>query len=83
VELSIGHRWSAAFPVLPPIAAGNINNRRENYFFDESARFAACGDYFNREFAGRIEGAVMSGSEAARAVVEAVDKECGIDTIST
>lgn len=61
VLMAQGHRWGAAFPVAPfdPTAA---------FYLDREHAFAACGDYFS-PVPGRVEGAWMSGSSLAEALL--------------
>jgi predicted NAD/FAD-dependent oxidoreductase len=60
VVASIGHRWGAAFPIVP---SDHMLMEVESQCIP-SKRFVACGDYFGK-LSGRIEGAFLSGSSAA------------------
>lgn len=77
--VSIGHRWSAAFPnavkppeeVLPTV--GYIELGKSRAFIHPLTQFAACGDYLpEATVRGRIEGAVLSGIAAADGVMRAI-----------
>ena len=79
VELSIGHRWSAAFPSITKLADNNNNNKEEEQpnkkcYVNWNARFIACGDYFDSSSSGRIESAAVSGLEAAQNLIQVVDQ---------
>lgn len=67
VVSSVGHRWSAAFP-SPPKASQEVD-----YFHDIEHKFIACGDYCGL-LSGRVEGAYISGSAAADALLDAQSK---------
>ncbi|GMI44871.1 hypothetical protein TrCOL_g12704 [Triparma columacea] len=61
VHLVQGHRWGAAFPLssIPSV---------EDFYIDEVNSFAATGDYFTA-YPGRVEGAALSGSRLAAALL--------------
>lgn len=63
VCMAQGHRWGAAFPT-----AAVDSTVGEEYYIDHNAPFAACGDYFT-PLPGRVEGAWMSGSSLADALL--------------
>lgn len=65
VLLAQGHRWGAAFP-LAPLDGG------DRFYLDREGAFAACGDYFT-PFPGRVEGAWISGSSLADALLAVVE----------
>jgi hypothetical protein len=74
VVLSMGHRWGAAFPVLSSSlyeGEGGGGEQARQRYFDAGSRFGACGDYFDPRYAGRIEGAALSGSAVAQAIIAA------------
>jgi len=60
IKEAIGHRWGAAFPVVKDGSGLSM----EESGMDESKRFVSCGDYYG-VYAGRIEGAYLSGASAA------------------
>eukprot|EP00546_Thalassionema_frauenfeldii_P018520 CAMPEP_0178902234 /NCGR_PEP_ID=MMETSP0786-20121207/4490_1 /TAXON_ID=186022 /ORGANISM="Thalassionema frauenfeldii, Strain CCMP 1798" /LENGTH=373 /DNA_ID=CAMNT_0020573475 /DNA_START=26 /DNA_END=1144 /DNA_ORIENTATION=- len=57
----VGHRWSAAFPLLQ-----NSQDGKVPCFDDRQNNFVACGDYFDK--VGRIEGAFLSGVSASETI---------------
>lgn len=78
-----GHRWSAArssmtkelVSVLDKEAYQQLGNRL--CYADPSVRLVACGDYLlaDNRIMGLVEGAVCSGHQAARAIVETLRRE--------
>jgi len=64
----VGHRWSAAFPLLQ-----HSHDDKMLCSEDYENNFVACGDYFGST-AGRIEGAFLSGINAAETILQAVSK---------
>ena len=58
----VGHRWGAAFPISSEEFTGSKCQ------VIESRKFAACGDYFTG-LSGRVEGAYISGEEAASEII--------------
>ena len=58
----VGHRWGAAFPLSSEEFAGSKCQ------VIESRKFAACGDYYSG-LSGRVEGAYISGEEAACEII--------------
>ena len=62
---SVGHRWSAAFPLLPPEGAGG------DCYSDAEHNFIACGDYMGTR-TGRVEGSFLSGRAAAFTLMDEV-----------
>jgi len=67
VVSAVGHRWSAAFPVVPPSA----DTEREEHVSDFEKKFVACGDYVG-DLHGRIEGAYLSGRAAAGTILDVI-----------
>ncbi|KAL7490871.1 hypothetical protein ACHAWT_000397 [Skeletonema menzelii] len=65
---SMGHRWGAAFPSF---IKQELFKEIESQVFPEQ-QFAACGDYFGT-YAGRVEGAFLSGRAAANEVLKYVE----------
>ena len=67
---AIGHRWGAAFPggAATLTTTSEANADRMELLFNQN--FVACGDYFPQTQPGRIEGAFLSGHEAARSILE-------------
>ena len=78
---AVGHRWGAAFPVVPPSPSSSSSSSSSGGQGERASaaatteewclalpdrRFVACGDYFGGPLAGRIEGAYLSGTAAAR-----------------
>ena len=66
VELSMGHRWSAAFPSLKDKKPSSDMR----CYVNMNARFIACGDYFDGSSPGRIKSAAVSGLEAAKHLLQ-------------
>lgn len=66
---SMGHRWGAAFPSF---IKQELFKEMESQVFPEQ-KFAACGDYFGT-YAGRVEGAFLSGRAAANEVLKYVGR---------
>ena len=64
---SVGHRWSAAFPSPPK------SSQEMDCFLDIENKFIGTGDYLGK-LAGRVEGAYISGSTAASALLDAQSK---------
>ncbi|EJK58545.1 hypothetical protein THAOC_21317 [Thalassiosira oceanica] len=58
----VGHRWGAAFPLSSKEFTGSKCQ------VIESRKFAACGDYYSG-LSGRVEGAYISGEEAASEII--------------
>lgn len=76
VGVSIGHRWSAAFPSLTEDASSILDqqsyvvNGKSRAYVDSSTHFAACGDYLvGKHIQGRLEGAILSGIAAADSII--------------
>ena len=64
---SVGHRWSAAFPSPPK------SSHEMDCFLDIENKFIGTGDYLGK-LPGRVEGAYVSGSAAASALLDAQSK---------
>lgn len=64
IASAVGHRWSAAFPSVPESSKNN------ECFVDIEHRFIGCGDYMGK-LVGRVEGAYLSGTAAASALLNA------------
>mmetsp|Transcript_22656 Transcript_22656/g.65236 ORF Transcript_22656/g.65236 Transcript_22656/m.65236 type:complete len:411 (-) Transcript_22656:17-1249(-) len=64
---AVGHRWSAAFP------SPSKSSQEMDCFADIANKFIACGDYLGK-LPGRVEGAYISGSAAASALLDAQSK---------
>ena len=64
---SMGHRWGAAFPSF---IKQESFKEMESQALPEK-QFVACGDYFGI-YAGRVEGAFLSGRAAANEVLKHV-----------
>jgi predicted NAD/FAD-dependent oxidoreductase len=62
---AVGHRWSAAFPLQQSRSSQGMD-----CIADIDNRFIACGDYVGK-LPGRVEGAYVSGSAAAAALLDA------------
>lgn len=67
VVSSVGHRWSAAFPSPPK------SSQEMDCFLDIENKFIGTGDYLGK-LPGRVEGAYVSGSTAASALLDAQSK---------
>eukprot|EP00957_Ditylum_brightwellii_P090670 6905395-Ditylum_brightwellii.AAC.1 len=52
---AVGHRWSAAFPHIPPSSTEFKENEEECCMANGEEKFVACGDYIGDKYAGRIE----------------------------
>ena len=62
IASAVGHRWSAAFPL-------SKSSQEMDCFADIDNKFIACGDYTGK-LPGRVEGAYVSGSAAAAALLD-------------
>jgi predicted NAD/FAD-dependent oxidoreductase len=62
-----GHRWGAAFPASFVPGSENTGGRA---YVDSERHLAAVGDYFTSEASARVEGAYLSGSAAARGIID-------------
>eukprot|EP00555_Chaetoceros_dichaeta_P013065 CAMPEP_0198270296 /NCGR_PEP_ID=MMETSP1447-20131203/44535_1 /TAXON_ID=420782 /ORGANISM="Chaetoceros dichaeta, Strain CCMP1751" /LENGTH=402 /DNA_ID=CAMNT_0043962251 /DNA_START=10 /DNA_END=1218 /DNA_ORIENTATION=- len=63
---AVGHRWSAAFPIV------SQQGGEDKCFTDFNNRFVACGDYCGK-YTGRIEGAFLSGKAAADTIISEIN----------
>ena len=74
-----GHRWSAAFPKIDSSFAKEITLLEETRmdslpgsvrsYFASSGQVGACGDYFDAELGGSLEGAVLSAAQLAEKII--------------
>lgn len=63
-----GHRWGFSFPA---------SLEEGTHYVDKKKRLVACGDYFADTGApAKVEGAVLSGLAAAKALLSAIDHQC-------
>ena len=76
-----GHRWSAASPKIDPIFEKEIRALEETSsdvllpgsamsYFASTGQVGACGDYFDAELGGSLEGAVLSAIQLAEKIIQ-------------